>query len=138
MICKLLVCVICVIISGISAAFSGPTSTVVLLNGNATLTCSSSNYTNLSDGPSLWNDATDGGNIITFATQTGGVFTSPAFAKYSNFEIVSAVASQMDLRVRHAQVEDEGTYTCAMITDSGSARLTVESRFGVYSKLDKM
>ncbi|XP_038062508.1 cell adhesion molecule 3-like [Patiria miniata] len=99
----------------------GPSDTAALLGGAATLTCSNPAYTSPGSGAALWSE---GG--VPFGTQQNGIYTAPEFAKYTNFGIVSNEYPQMDLTVSNAQVEDEGTYTCTLPSDQGSATLTVE------------
>ncbi|XP_038062505.1 cell adhesion molecule 2-like [Patiria miniata] len=108
-------------VSATSVDAVGPRNTAALRGGAANLTCSNPAYTSPSSGAARWAEG-----LTTFGTQQGGIYTGPAFAKYTNFGIVSDEFPQMDLTVSDAQVEDEGTYTCTMITKQGSATLAVE------------
>ncbi|XP_038062510.1 cell adhesion molecule 3-like [Patiria miniata] len=98
----------------------GPSDTAVLRGGSATLTCSNPAHTSTDSGLAFWAESG-----TPFGTH-GGIYTGTAFAKYTNFGIVSNEFPQMDLTVSNTQVEDEGTYICSMTVEQGSATLTVE------------
>ena len=101
------------------AVFVGPIDTPIVHGGTATLRCSNSDFVG---GIRQWSEGTK-----TFANQDG-VFPGDTFAKYQDFQISAPSSTQVDLIIPNAQVADEGTYTCELTPDTGSAVLTVESK----------
>ena len=101
------------------AVFVGPTDTPILQGEPATLRCSNNDF---GGGLRLWRE--EGGT--TFANQDGILPGVPA--KYQDFQISAPSSTQIDLIIPDAQVADEGTYTCEMTPDSGSAVFMVESK----------
>ena len=101
------------------AVYSGPVDTSVLRGNTATLQCSNDAF---EGGITQWSEGD-----LTFASETG-VFPRDAFAKYQDFEINSTSSTQIDLVIPYSKVADEGTYTCEISPDSGTATFKVESK----------
>ena len=105
------------------AVFSGPVDTSILRGNTATLQCSNDAFVG---GVTAWSEGP-----LTFASQTG-VFPGPAYDKYRDFEINSPSSTQIDLVIPDSEVADEGTYTCEISPDSGTATFKVESKCLMY------